>query len=347
MSAAAVVELPGVADFARAFRRIQNEIHKIIVGHRQAVEELLIAFFAGGHVLIEGVPGSGKTMLVKTLGQALGLSFNRIQFTVDLMPADITGTRVILSGEDGRREFSFSRGPVFCHILLADEINRATPKTQSALLEAMAELQVTVSGATYRITPPYFVLATLNPVEMEGTYPLPEAQLDRFLFKVRLNYPDETELTRIISTTTGPEEAQVETVFAPSEAAAQIEALKRLVREVMVAPEVEQYAARVIRATLPESSKFIANKKGLARDEAVNRYVSFGSSPRGGQALILGAKVCALLDGRANVAYEDLERVAQPALVHRLMLNYAAEADGIDTSHLIERVLKSVRDRRG
>jgi MoxR-like ATPase len=335
-----------VADFARAFRRIQNEIHKVIVGHHHAVEELLIAFFAGGHVLIEGVPGSGKTMLVKTLGQALGLSFNRIQFTVDLMPADITGTRVIVSGEDGRREFSFSRGPVFCHLLLADEINRATPKTQSALLEAMAELQVTVSGTTYQIAPPYFVLATLNPVEMEGTYPLPEAQLDRFLFKVRLNYPDETELTRIISTTTGPEESRPELVF-PSETAARVEALKRLVREVMVAPDVEHYAALVIRATLPESSKFIANKQGLARDEAVNRYVSFGSSPRGGQALILGAKVCALLDGRANVAYEDIERVAQPALVHRLMLNYAAEADGIDSSHLIERVLKSVRDRRG
>ena len=344
---AAVVELPGVADFARTFRRIQNEIHKVIVGHNQAVEELLIAFFAGGHVLIEGVPGSGKTMLVKTLGQVLDLSFNRVQFTVDLMPADITGTRVILSGEDGRREFSFSRGPVFCHILLGDEINRATPKTQSALLEAMAELQVTVSGTTYRLTPPYFVLATLNPIEMEGTYPLPEAQLDRFFFKVRLNYPDETELTRIISTTTGPEDALVEAVFPANEAAARVEALKHLVREVMVAPEVEQYAARVIRATLPESSKFIVNKQGLARDEAVNRYVSFGSSPRGGQALLLGAKVCALLDGRANVAYEDIERVAHPALVHRLMLNYAAEADGIDTSHLIDRVLKSVRDRRG
>jgi len=344
---AQVMQTPGVADFARAFRQIQNEIHKVIVGHRQAVEELLIAFFAGGHVLIEGVPGSGKTMLVKTLGQALGLSFNRIQFTVDLMPADITGTRVIVSSEDGRREFSFSRGPVFCHLLLADEINRATPKTQSALLEAMAELQVTVSGSTYQIAPPYFVLATLNPVEMEGTYPLPEAQLDRFLFKVRLNYPDEAELTRIISTTTGADEARPEPVFPPGETAARVEALKRLVREVMVAPEVERYAALVIRATLPESSKFIANKQGLARDEAVNRYVSFGSSPRGGQALILGAKVCALLDGRANVAYEDIERVAQPALVHRLMLNYAAEADGVDTSHLIERVLKSVRDRRG
>ncbi len=190
-------------------------------------------------------------------------------------------------------------------------------------------------------------MATLNPIEMEGTYALPEAQLDRFFFKVRLNYPDEGDLTRIISTTTGPEEAQVEPVFAASEAAARIEALKRLVREVMVAPEIERYAAQVIRATLPENSKFVGNRQGLARDEAVNRYVNFGSSPRGGQALILGAKVCALLDGRANIAYEDIERVAPPALVHRLMLNYAAEADGIDTAHLVERVLKSVRAARG
>ncbi len=341
-----VAETPTVADFARTFRRIQAEIHKVIIGHEQAVEELLSALFAGGHVLIEGVPGTGKTTLVKTLGTALHLSFNRIQFTVDLMPADITGTRVIVSTEDGRREFSFQQGPVFCHILLGDEINRATPKTQSALLEAMAELQVTVSGTTHRLEPPYLVMATLNPIEMEGTYPLPEAQLDRFLFKVRLNYPDEAELVRIISSTTGPEEAGVEPVFHAAEAPARIEALKRLVREVMVAPAIEQYAARIVRATQPQNSRFVADEGKGVHDEMVNRYVMFGSSPRGAQALILGAKVRALLDGRANIAREDVESIAVSALAHRIMLNYAAHSDGIDAGHIVERVIKSVRAAR-
>jgi MoxR-like ATPase len=349
MSDAAVenhLEAPGVGDFARTFRRIQTEIHKVIVGHEDAIEEILIALFAGGHVLIEGVPGTGKTLLVKTLGQALNLTFNRIQFTIDLMPADITGTRMILTGDDGRREFAFSRGPVFCHVLLGDEINRATPKTQSALLESMAELQVSVAGTTHRLPPPFFVMATLNPIEMEGTYPLPEAQLDRFFFKVQLVYPDESQLTRIITVTTGPEDLDVSPVFGVEEAAARIEALKRLVRQVIVAPSLEQYAARIIRATLPESSKFTGGKQGLIHDETVNRYVSFGSSPRGGQALILGAKVNALLDGRANVAYEDIDRVAPAVLAHRITLNYAAESDGIDAAHLIARVLRAVHGTR-
>ncbi|HXZ88188.1 MAG TPA: AAA family ATPase [Candidatus Binataceae bacterium] len=343
---ATLSEKPSIADFARIFRRVQGEVHKAIVGHEQAVEELLSALFAGGHVLIEGVPGTGKTTLVKTLGLALNLSFNRVQFTVDLMPADITGTRVILGGSEGRREFSFQPGPIFCHILLADEINRATPKTQSALLEAMAELQVTVGGTTYPLAPPYFVMATLNPIEMEGTYPLPEAQLDRFLFKVRLRYPGEDEMVRIVSSTTGPEEAGVETVFPLAEAASRVEALKRLVREVMVAPPVERYAARMVRATQPENSRILGDLHAPVHVDAVNRYVSFGSSPRGAQALIMGAKVRALLDGRANIDYEDVDRVAAASLEHRIMLNYAAHTDNVDAAHIVEQVVKAVRTSR-
>jgi MoxR-like ATPase len=342
-----LAEIPSVADFARVFRRLQGEIHKVIVGHQRAVEDLLIALFAGGHVLIEGVPGTGKTMLVKTLGRALNLSFSRVQFTVDLMPADITGTRMIDVTDSGQREFSFSPGPIFTHILLADEINRSTPKTQSALLEAMAELQVTVAGQTHLLKPPFFVMATLNPVEMEGTYPLPEAQLDRFFFKVRLEYPDERELTTIISGTTGPDEPTVEPVFTAAEAAQRVEALKRLVRQVIVSPDAERYAARLVGATQPSNSKFTRGRAGSLRDEFIDRYIAFGSSPRGGQTLILGAKVAALLDGRANVAYEDIERVALSALNHRIMLNYAAQADAIDAEHLIKRVLEAPALRRG
>jgi MoxR-like ATPase len=340
-------EMPTVGDFARVFRRVQSEIHKAIVGHEQAVEEMLMALFAGGHVLIEGVPGTGKTTLVKTLGLALNLSFNRIQFTVDLMPADITGTRVIVTDAGGRREFTFQPGPIFCHLLLGDEINRATPKTQSALLEAMAELQVTVAGRTHPLKPPFFVMATLNPIEMEGTYPLPEAQLDRFLFKVRLDYPDEEQLVRIVSTTTGPEEAGVEPVFAAAEAAERIESLKRLVRSVIAAPAIEHYAARMTRATQPQNSRFVSGTGRDGHEEAVNRYVTFGSSPRGAQALILGAKVRALLDGRANVAREDIEQTAPSALIHRIMLNYAAHSDAVDAAHVVERVIEHVRSARG
>jgi MoxR-like ATPase len=342
----APAEQPSIGDFARVFRRIQAEIHKVIVGHDRAVEDLLSALFTGGHVLIEGVPGTGKTTLVKTLGLVLNLSFNRIQFTVDLMPADITGTRVILSGADGRREFSFQPGPIFCHILLGDEINRATPKTQSALLEAMAELQVTAGGTTYSLPPPYFVMATLNPIEMEGTYPLPEAQLDRFLFKVRLGYPGEEELVRIINATTGPKEAGVAPVFSGDEAADRLESLKRLVREVIVAPPIEQYAARMVRATQPENPRIIGEHRQPVRVDLVNRYVSFGSSPRGALALILGAKVRALLDGRANIAYEDIDQLAPAALEHRIMLNYAAHSDNVDATRIIEQVVKAVRPTR-
>ncbi|MGH7786793.1 MAG: AAA family ATPase [Candidatus Binatia bacterium] len=316
---------------------------KVIVGQADVVEEILIALFAGGHVLIEGVPGTGKTLMVRTLAQALNLTFNRIQFTVDLMPADITGTRLLLE-ENGQRELVFARGPIFAHVLLADEINRATPKTQSALLEAMAERQVTVAGTTHKLAPPFFVLATLNPIEMEGTYPLPEAQLDRFLFKVHLPYPSTAEMQRIIGSTTTSSTPQSAAVMPSRKAAARVEELKALVRDVLVAPHLEEYAVALIRATIPRGSKFAPpGASPLPADEHIARYVAFGSSPRGGQALLLGAKVRALLGGRVNVSYEDIDRVAVPALNHRLVLNFAARADDIDPRLLIQRLLDAAK----
>jgi MoxR-like ATPase len=333
-------------EFQGTFVRLREQLERVIVGHRDILEQILIAFFAGGHVLIEGVPGTGKTLIVRSLGEALNLSFSRIQFTVDLMPADITGTRMVVD-VDGRREFSFVRGPLFAHVVLADEINRATPKTQSALLEAMAELQVTVAGTTYKLAPPFFVLATLNPIEMEGTYPLPEAQLDRFFFKVLLRYPDHADMQRIIGGTTGASLPEIEPVFAAEEAATRVGAMRQLVREVLVAPHLEAYAAALVGATVPSSSKFApGGAVPLATDEQIARYVSFGSSPRGGQALILGAKVCALLANRVNVTYDDIDQVAVPALNHRLVLNFAAVADGVDPRVLIERVLHGARRLR-
>lgn len=336
-----------ISEFQRTFRHIQAEMAKAVVGHEAIIEDILIAFFAGGHVLIEGVPGTGKTLIVRSLAEILNLSFNRIQFTVDLMPADITGTRIVMDREDGRREFTFVEGPIFAHILLADEVNRSTPKTQAALLEAMAELQVTVAGTTYRLTPPFFVLATLNPIEMEGTYPLPEAQLDRFFFKVRLTYPTHQEIQRIVSTTTTTTLPDLQPVFERHEAPAQILAMRQLVREVLVAPHLEEYIAALIHATIPAQAKYLNShdpaRVTLPKDDYVNRYVSFGSSPRGGQALMLGAKVVALLDGRANVSYADVDRVAVPALNHRLVLNFAAESEAIDPAVIIERIVQTAR----
>jgi MoxR-like ATPase len=332
-----------VDEFCEVFARIRAELGKVIIGQTEVIDEILVALFAGGHVLIEGVPGTGKTLIVRTLGQTLNLSFNRIQFTIDLMPADITGTRVLLE-QNGQRELVFARGPVFAHVLLADEINRATPKTQSALLEAMAEGQVTAAGTTYRLAPPFFVLATLNPIEMEGTYPLPEAQLDRFLFKVFLPYPSTGEMQRIIGSTTTATIPEAEAVFPPRKAAGRVEELKGLVREVLVAPHLEEYAAAIVRATIPRGSKFApAGPTLLPPDEMIQRYVAFGSSPRGGQALLLGAKVRALLAGRVNVTYSDIDRVAISALNHRLVLNFAARADDIDPRALIHRLLDAAQ----
>jgi len=339
-----------VTEFQDIFRHIQSEVAKAVIGHEDMIQDILIAFFAGGHVLIEGVPGTGKTLIVRSLAEVLNLSFNRIQFTVDLMPADITGTRMVMDRDEGRREFVFVEGPVFAHILLADEVNRSTPKTQAALLEAMAELQVTVAGTTYRLAPPFFVLATLNPIEMEGTYPLPEAQLDRFFFKVRLTYPTHQELQRIVSTTTTTALPDLQPVFERAEAPEKIMALRQLVREVLVAPHIEEYITALIHATIPASAPYVSSQDparvALPKDDHVNRYVGFGSSPRGGQALMLGAKVVALLDGRANVSYDDVDRVVVPALNHRLVLNFAAEAENIDPVSIIRRVVQSARKLR-
>ena len=328
----AAVAAEAIRDFQETFTAVRREIGKVVVGHERAVELILTAFFAGGHVLIEGVPGIGKTLIVRSLAQALDLSFSRVQFTVDLMPADITGTRIVSEGTDGRREFVFVPGPVFAHVLLADEINRATPKTQSALLEAMAEQQVTVAGKTYPLAPPFFVLATLNPIEMEGTYRLPEAQLDRFLFKVVLDYPSEVELERILGTTTGAEPSTVSPVLGRDSAAVRVEHLKQLVRQVLVAPHIERYVATLVRLT--------------GTEDTATRYVTYGSSPRGGQALILGAKVLALLDGRPHVTVEDVDRVALPAFRHRLVLNFAAGASGVDADQIVTSVLASARRAR-
>lgn len=322
-----------ITEFRDTFEAVRAEIARVVVGHEEAVDTILTGLFAGGHVLIEGVPGTGKTLIVRSLAEATGLAFGRIQFTIDLMPADVTGTRVIEEQPDGRREFRFVPGPIFAHVLLADEINRATPKTQSALLEAMAEHQVTVAGVTHRLPEPFFVLATLNPIEMEGTYRLPEAQLDRFLFKVVLDYPTQAQLERIIGETTADELPGIRPVLPRETAPGRILELQRLVRRVIVGPQIERYAAGLVRLTLP----------GSGGDPDIARWVTYGASPRGGQALLLGAKVQALRAGRPHVAFDDVDRVARPALRHRLVLGFAAEAAGVDSAALIDRVLLAGR----
>ena len=322
-----------VAEFRATFAHVQSEVARVIVGHDDVVRKVLTALFCGGHVLIEGVPGLGKTLMVKTASEALALSFKRIQFTPDLMPSDIVGTQV-LSEVDGRREFTFKPGPIFAHVVLGDEINRATPKTQSAVLEAMEERQVTVFGTTYRLDPPFFVLATQNPIELEGTYPLPEAQMDRFLFKVVMEAPKPEELREIVRRTTGSEVAQARPIFKPSEAANHIEHLKALVREVMVAEPIERYVIGTIGACTPG---------GPGALPEVSQYLRFGPSPRGAQALIMCAKVNALLQGRVNIAYEDVDDAMLSALRHRLLRNFQAEAENVTTESILEQVRKRLK----
>lgn len=316
-----------VDHFQERIGAVKEQIGRVLVGQEMIAEGALICLLSGGHVLLEGVPGLGKTLLVRTLAGTLGLDFSRIQFTPDLMPADVTGTNIIAEMPDGRREFQFQRGPVFTNVLLADEINRATPKTQSALLEAMQERSVTVAGHTYKLEEPYIVLATQNPVEQEGTYPLPEAQLDRFLFKLKVYFPTADELIEIINRTTTNESAGVERVLASEE----IMLLRRLVREVPVAPHIQEHAVHLVLGTHPDTE--------YATD-SVRRYVRYGSSPRGAQSLILAAKVRALLENRFHVSHEDIDFVARPALRHRIILNFEGQADGVDTDSLIEELLE-------
>lgn len=319
-----------VIGFRKTASSIEEEVGKIIVGQRQLVREVLICLLAGGNGLLEGVPGLGKTALVRTLAQALDCSFDRIQFTPDMMPADIIGTNIIIEDENGKRGFEFQKGPLFANLVLADEINRATPKTQSALLEAMQEGTVSIARHVYQLPQPFYVLATQNPLEMEGTYPLPEAQLDRFFFKMLVPFPTADELATISERTTSAYHSSVDKATD----GATISVMQELARQTPIAAHVTDYAVRILLATHPDRNP----------TPMVKKYVRYGGSPRGMQAMITGAKITALLDGRYNVAYKDIRAVAVPALRHRIILNFDGEAEGISTDSIVQNILEEVRD---
>ena len=320
------------AEFAQRYQAVREQIGRVIVGHNDIVHGVLTCLFVGGHCLLEGVPGLGKTLLVRTLAETLDLHFSRIQFTPDLMPADILGTNMVIETPEGKRIFEFQKGPIFTQICLADEINRATPKTQSAMLETMQERRVSIAGKVFPMEPPFFVMATQNPLEQEGTYPLPEAQLDRFFFKLVVGYSSREELSTIIDRTTRGEEPKAEQVMNGAE----IVKWQALVREVIVAPHVQDYIVRLTLATHPN---------GQFAQPIANQYLRWGASPRGAQTVTLAAKVRALLAGRYNVSFDDVRRVFLPAMRHRVILNFEAQAEGIDADHVLVEVLKKVPEK--
>ncbi len=320
-------------EFRQAFKTVREEIGKAIVGHDDIVQGVLTCLFTGGHALLEGVPGLGKTYLIRCMSEALSLKFSRIQFTPDLMPADIIGTNIIVEDpETGRRGFEFQQGPLFSQLVLADEINRATPKTQSALLEAMQEKSITAGGNHYKLEAPFFVMATQNPIEQEGTYPLPEAQLDRFFFKLVVKYSTRDELNTILQRTTTGHKPEIKPVMSGP----QIIGSQRLVQRVIIAKHVQDYAIRLVLATHPQ---------GEFATEQTNRYVRWGSSPRGAQSVALAAKVQALLDGRFNVSFEDVRVVFVPALRHRVLLNFEAQAEGIESDAVLHDIMDKTPTR--
>ena len=319
-------------EFRRRYEAVTEMIGRVIVGHEEIVHGVLTAILCGGHCLLEGVPGLGKTMLVRTLSQVLDLDFSRIQFTPDLMPADILGTNLIVEDESGRRKFEFQKGPVFTQILLADEINRATPKTQSAMLETMQEGTVTAAGQRFELEQPFFVLATQNPIEQEGTYPLPEAQLDRFLFKLVVGYSNREDLNTIVDRTTRGVRPELAKVMDGEE----IRRWQSRIREVILAPHIQDYLVRLTLATHPDGPHAV---------DATNRYVRWGASPRGAQTLALASKVRGLLDGRFNVSFEDIRRVFLPTMRHRVLLNFEAQAEGVTEDQVLVDILEQVPEK--
>ncbi|MFQ5646456.1 MAG: AAA family ATPase [bacterium] len=331
-----------IEEFSSLFRQMQYEISKVMVGNTDVIEKVLVALFSGGHVLLESVPGLGKTSLVKALSRVLGLKFHRIQFTPDLMPADITGTHLVVEDEQGKRKFEFNPGPVFANLLLADEINRATPKTQSAFLEAMAENQVSVGGTTYQLELPFFVMATQNPIDMDGTYPLPEAQMDRFIFKLHLYYTDFEGEGEIIRRTTGGEIPEAKPVLEEKVASEKINSMKELVREVLLSKEVEDHIVKLVYGTRPQRLMGRDAVTKIKTPEVTDKYVNFGASPRGTQSIVLASKVYALLDNRPHVCFADVDQVLFPSLCHRLMLNFEADVDNKEAYDVLEEIKEAV-----